>query len=151
MADLEQVRQLLAEHPDWSRRRLSQHLATLWNWRNPMGQLKDMAARTLLLKLERRGWIVLPPRRQVPSNRMRPKPMPTPQELVGESPLLANLGTLLPLEISEVSPAAGTHQRALFENLLRRLACSLARRLGSVPTGMRISAGTPLRVAKVCI
>ena len=120
VADLEQVRQLLAEHPDWSRRRLSQHLATLWNWRNPMGQLKDMAARTLLLKLERRGWIVLPPRRQVPSNRMRPKPMPTPQELVGESPLLANLGTLLPLEISEVSPAAGTHQRALFENLLRR-------------------------------
>ena len=98
--DLEQVRQLLAAHPDWSRRRLSQHLATLWNWRNPVGQLKDMAARTLLLKLEQRGWIVLPPRRQIPSNRMRHKRMPTPQELVGESPLLADLGTLLPLDIS---------------------------------------------------
>lgn len=119
-ADLEQVRQLLAEHPDWSRRRLSQHLATLWNWRNLVGQLKDMAARTLLLKLEQRGWIVLPPRRQVPSNRMRHKPMPTSPELVGESALRADLGTLLPLEISEVSTLAGTRQRALFEHLLHR-------------------------------
>jgi hypothetical protein len=120
VSDLEQVRQLLAEHPDWSRRRLSQHLATLWNWRNPVGQLKDMAARTLLLKLEQRGWIVLPARRQLPSNRMRPKPMPTPQELVWESPLRADLGTLLPLAISEVSTVAGTSPRALFENLLHR-------------------------------
>jgi hypothetical protein len=120
VADLEQVRQLLAEHPDWSRRRLSQHLATFWNWRNPVGQLKDMAARTLLLKLEQRGWIVLPARRQVPSNRMRHKRMQTPQELVLESPLLADLGTLLPLAISEVSTAAGTSPRALFESLLHR-------------------------------
>jgi hypothetical protein len=118
LTDLEQVRQLLAAHPDWSRRRLSQYLATLWNWRNPVGQLKDMAARTLLLKLEKRGWIALPPRRQVPSNRMRHKRMLTPQGLVAESPLLADLGTLLPLEISEVSTLAGTPQRALFENLL---------------------------------
>lgn len=120
LTDLEQVRQLLAAHPDCSRRRLSQHLATLWNWRNPVGQLKDMAARTLLLKLEQRGWITLPPRRQAPSNRMRHKRMLTPQVLVPESPLLADLVTLLPLEISEVSTAAGTSPRALFENLLHR-------------------------------
>ena len=118
--DLEQVRQLLAAHPDWSRRRLSQHLATLWNWRNPVGQLKDMAARTLLLKLEQRGWIALPPRRQVPSNRMRHKRMPNLPVLVPESPLLAELATLLPLGIREVSTPAGTHPRALFENLLHR-------------------------------
>jgi hypothetical protein len=118
--DLEQVRHLLAAHPDWSRRRLSQHLATLWNWRNPVGQLKDMAARTLLLKLAQRGWIALPPRRQVPSNRMRHKRMPASQVLISESPLLADLGRLLPLEIREVSTLAGTRQRALFENLLHR-------------------------------
>ena len=53
--ELAQVRALLAGHPDWSRRQISQHLARLWNWRNPAGQLKDMAARTLLLKLEGRG------------------------------------------------------------------------------------------------
>ncbi len=57
--EVEQVQRLLAEHPDWSRRRLSQELATLWNWRNGASQLKDMAARTLLLKFEQRGWIEL--------------------------------------------------------------------------------------------
>ncbi len=117
-ADLEQIRQLLAAHPDWSRRRLSQHLAQLWNWRNPAGQLKDMAARTLLLKLEQRGWIALPARRQVPSNRMRakqvsPLPVPLPRSLIQET-----LGRLLPLDIREVSGSAGTLGRALFENLL---------------------------------
>ena len=45
----------MGAHPDWSRYRLSRHLASLWDWRNPAGQLKDMAARTLLLKLEQRG------------------------------------------------------------------------------------------------
>ena len=67
--ELDQARNLLASHPDWSRRRLSQELATLWNWRNGAGQLKDMAARSLLLKLDKRGWIDLPPRRMVPVDR----------------------------------------------------------------------------------
>jgi hypothetical protein len=69
--DLEQIRQWLGEHPDWSRWRLSRELATRWDWRNGAGQLKDMAVRTLLVKLDQRGVITLPPRRQVPTNRMR--------------------------------------------------------------------------------
>jgi hypothetical protein len=51
LGEVQQVRQLLAEHPDWSRWRLSRELAALWNWRNGAGQLKDMAARTLLLSI----------------------------------------------------------------------------------------------------
>ena len=50
--ELAQVRSLLTENPEWSRYRLSGQLATLWDWRNLTGQLKDMAARTLLLKLK---------------------------------------------------------------------------------------------------
>ena len=46
------IRQLLQEHPDWSRWRLSKVLCQHWNWRNAAGQLKDMASRTLLLKLQ---------------------------------------------------------------------------------------------------
>ena len=118
VADLEQVRQLLVAHPDWSRRRLSQHLAMLWNWRNAVGQLKDMAARTLLLKLEQRGWITLPPRRQAPSNRMRHKPMPALAALVVEPPVAADLQTLLPLAIAEVSRLPD--RRAQFADLLHR-------------------------------
>lgn len=125
--ELAQVRQLLAEHPHWSRRRVSQHLATLWNWRNGAGQLKDMAARTLLLKLEQRGSIVLPPRRSVPTNRMRPRAAQAQLQMPGidaapsQIPIAQPLRTLLPLTLSECSQdrktAAG--QRALFNALLR--------------------------------
>ena len=60
-ADLDQIRTLQAMHPGWSRRQLSGALATAWDWRTAAGRLKDMAARTLLLKLERAGHIQLPP------------------------------------------------------------------------------------------
>jgi hypothetical protein len=57
---LEWIGQLIGEHPGWGRFRLSQHIAQQWNWRNAAGQLKDMAARSLLLKLEKRGLLQLP-------------------------------------------------------------------------------------------
>lgn len=69
--DLTQLRELIGQHPEWSRRRISQQLCVEWNWRNGAGQYKDMAARTLLVKLEKRGLIGLPRRRQIPTNRMR--------------------------------------------------------------------------------
>jgi hypothetical protein len=125
--ELEQIRQLLAEHPDWSRHRISQHLALQWDWRNGTGQLKDMAARTLLLKLERRGSIVLPPRRSVPPNRMRPA-QPQQMQMDGlelaapQTPIAETLGALLPLTLSECSQArkAAAGPRALFNALLRQ-------------------------------
>ena len=59
--DLTELRALIAQHPDWHRTALSRSLCELWNWRNGAGRLKDMAARTLLLKLQARGLIELPP------------------------------------------------------------------------------------------
>jgi hypothetical protein len=118
-AELEQVRQLLAAHPDWSRRQLSCRLATLWDWRNPAGQLKDMAARTLLLKLEQHGWISLPPRRRVPCNRMRQEQVPLTERPASASPITEPLNALLPLSLTEVS-RPGTTQRGLFEALLHQ-------------------------------
>ena len=117
--ELEQVRQLLATHPSWSRRQLSGQLALLWDWRNPAGQLKDMAARTLMLKLEQRGWIRLPSRRQVPCNRMRSPRPPLLERAVSEAPITEPLSALLPLTITEVS-WPGSAYRDLFEALLRQ-------------------------------
>jgi len=54
-ADLDQIRTLQTTHPGWSRRQVSVALATAWDWRTAAGRLKDMAARTLLGKLEARG------------------------------------------------------------------------------------------------
>ncbi len=62
--DIEFIKQLLADYPTWNRSRLSQELCEIWHWHRPDGQLKDMACRTLLLKLERAGHITLPPRQR---------------------------------------------------------------------------------------
>ena len=54
-ANLHSIRKLRAEHPQWSRRQLSDHLAQQWQWRNEAGRLKDMAVRTLLLNFSQAG------------------------------------------------------------------------------------------------
>lgn len=87
-AELEQIRELRREHPEWSRQQLSIHMAQLWQWHNGVGQLKDMATRTLLLKLQARGLIELPlPRhcRGNSSRRARP-PVATQPELLPTEP-----------------------------------------------------------------
>ncbi|MCX6925931.1 MAG: DUF4338 domain-containing protein [Verrucomicrobia bacterium] len=117
VTEVELIRQLLASHPDWSRRRLSEELAALWKWRNGASQLKDMAARTLLLKLEQRGWIRLPPRRRVPCNRMRQKQIAKPDLGPPQPPVTGSLAALLPLRIQECSQADKT-QRPVFDALL---------------------------------
>jgi hypothetical protein len=118
--ELEQVRRLLVTQPDWSRWRLSRELAQLWDWRTPRGQLKDMAARTLLLKLERRGTIALPARRRPSPNRMRHKRASAAELLPPAAPLVAPLAALTPLQVCEVSAAALAPQRAIFEAALHR-------------------------------
>ena len=117
-AELEQVRHLLSTHPEWSRWHLSRQLAEGWNWRTPRGQLKDMAARTLLLKLERRGMIALPACRRASPNRMRHKRPPVTEVLPPAAPLAAALATLTPLQLREVSGATHASQRAIFEAAL---------------------------------
>jgi len=100
---LESLRQWVAERADWSRWQLSRALAADWDWKNAAGQLKDMAARTLLLKLEQRQLIALPPRRQVPTNRMRQSQPGLPWD---QSPIEGELADLEPLALTEVSRQA---------------------------------------------
>lgn len=116
-ADLAQLKELLAAHPDWSRYRLSRELAQRWDWRTAAGQLKDMAARTLLLKLEQRGQIALPSRRRASPNRMRHKRPPAPAAGLDQEPLRQPLAGLQPLSWTEVSGGPAP-ERALFESLL---------------------------------
>jgi hypothetical protein len=125
-AEIEQVRAIIAEHGQWSRRRISEHLARLWDWRSASGQLKDMAARTLLLKLEGRGWITLPARRRVPSNRMKRKAR-MQAEVTGElfveergAAVCCAFPELLPLSIEEISRERHAGKQAEFSRLLER-------------------------------
>jgi len=61
--DIRLVRWLIQANPSQNRTQLSKQLCLLWNWRAANGQIKDMACRTFLLKLEQRGHITLPKRR----------------------------------------------------------------------------------------
>lgn len=63
-AEVNEIRFLLSNHPEWNRSRLSRELCRSWNWQHPDGQIKDMACRELLRKLETRGLIKLPPRQR---------------------------------------------------------------------------------------
>jgi hypothetical protein len=103
---LAQVQALIGQNRGWSRYRLSRELARFWDWRTPQGQLKDMAARTLLLKLQEQGWIDLPARRMSSPTRSGRAPAGGPC-LLEAAPIESVLRELLPLRLQEVSQSQG--------------------------------------------
>lgn len=114
--DIGLVRHWLATEPGWNRSRLSRELCERWNWRNDAGRLKDMACRTLLLKLERRGLIRLPARQGPSPNALRNRQR---VELVHEScPITGALSALQPLRIEVLGE--GHPDLGLFGFLLQR-------------------------------
>lgn len=113
--DLALIRDWLAAHPSAHRTRLSRELCAAWNWRNAAGRLKDMACRTLLLKLEARGLIRLPPRRSASVNGLRNQPR---AEVPHDQSLLE--GPLEKLRPLRVEPLASPAEQALFQCLLQR-------------------------------
>jgi Domain of unknown function (DUF4338) len=123
VADLEYIRALRIEYSQWSRQRLSEHLVQHWQWRNEAGRLKDMATRTLLLKLQARNLIDLPPSLRRGGNNQR-RALPPPDfeaqpELFGAMPasIVGSLSAIGPVRLS-----------ALEDRLQRRRATELLRR-----------------------
>ena len=117
---LAEIRALLAEHPSFSRYQLSRQLARQWNWRTATGQLKDMAARTLLLKLREQGWIDLPEPRMKSPTRSGRRPQGVQEQRLNESRLEGWLGSVAPLWIEEVSQLGRHWRRAQLEACLER-------------------------------
>lgn len=72
-ADIACIRKQIAEHPQWHRTRLSREICAAWAWQDETGRPKDMACRTMLLKLERRGLLTLPQQRRASVNHSRGK------------------------------------------------------------------------------
>ena len=114
--DVELIRDWLQAHPHSNRTRLSRELCLAWNWRNDAGQLKDMAARALLLKLEARSHIRLPPRRTASVNGLRNRDLdPIDHD---QSPIAGPLQSLWPVRVEPVIET--TAQARLFQFLLQR-------------------------------
>jgi hypothetical protein len=130
-AELDWLRGALATHRDWSRKRLARELCHRWQWRTPQGRLKDFAARSLLLKLEARGWLRLPPLREqyrtrrweltAPSNPVPPVAVRIEQSLASLQPLRWSLALAGSLEEGRLHEHLREHHylglRVVGENL----------------------------------
>lgn len=103
-AEVGLIRGLLSEHGDWHRTQLSRELCRRWDWFNAAGQPKDMACRSLLLKLEARGWIRLPARRSASVNGHRHRSAPVVEHV--QHPIEDPLRDLLPVDIRVVESAS---------------------------------------------
>jgi len=116
--DVEWLRSVLASHPEWSRKRLARELCQRWQWRTYRGRLKDFAARSLLLKLQARGLLALPPlREQYRTRRWDPAP-PSTSPLAAVAGIEQSLTGLQPLTWSLA--AAGSLEEARLHDYLRR-------------------------------
>jgi hypothetical protein len=108
--ELAVVRATIAAHAAAGRSQIARVLCVAWDWRQPTGQLKEYACRDLLLRLEERGYVMLPPRLRAPDGpsrqgRLVPRPPPGPPRT------RADLGTLV---VRPVAPA----ERPLWKSLL---------------------------------
>jgi len=113
-ADIELIRFLMVTNPTWGRTLLSVELCRRWNWCNAQGRLKDMAARTLLLKLERAGHIQLPPSQRTSPDASRTRHIPAAP--APSEPIHATLRDLRPLLVNIVAP--GSDDARMFDGLL---------------------------------
>lgn len=113
-SDLAVIRQIISTHPDRSRRFVSQEVCRIWNWRQTNGTLKDMVCRSLLLLLESKGLIKLPPRKSNPPNPLanRKKPL---RITVDEAAAECFLNELCPINLKQVRRTA---QEKLFNSLI---------------------------------
>ena len=115
--ELDWIGELMNAHPQWGRWHLSIHIAQQWNWRNGAGQLKDMAARSLLLKLERRGLLLLPPRQRSGAGNHRARKAEPELDLFSQVPISPSLAELLPLRVLLVE---GVEPRRVMSRLLQQ-------------------------------
>jgi SRSO17 transposase len=80
-ADVQVVRQLLAEQRGAGRWALARALCQHWQWRAPNGRWKTRSALAVLTELERAGWIVLPLPSAASVHLQDPGPAPRPEPL----------------------------------------------------------------------
>ncbi len=107
--ELTQLQTWIDQRHGQSRRALSVGLAKLWDWRNHRGQLRDMAVRLLLNRLEQRVGLRLPAR-QNRGGRRQARPS-SQGALTPSGPITQPLGQLQPVSVHLVGPRQGERAR----------------------------------------
>jgi hypothetical protein len=113
LREINEIREILIAYRDRSRRFISAEICRRWGWKQANGVLKDMICRGLLLQLEARGFIELPPRKKNPLNPLSRHQKPEIVE-VDQTPRVGKLSDLRPIELVVV-------RRTPLERLYRSL------------------------------
>ena len=114
--DIAFIQKVIAEHHAQGRTAISRLICQAWNWRQVNGQLKDMVCRGLLLILERKQLISLPPRIKGNNNSLRHQ---TPQATmaVSQHPLMGQVKDFTPIELRQVRRSP---EERLFNSLIQQ-------------------------------
>ena len=114
-ADLGSIQATINEHWDKGRTSISNILCQKWNWVQPNGQLKDMACREVLLTLNRKGLLKLPPRQNSAYNEKRNRFIPIIE--IDQTPIDCKLSNLPPVELKLVR---NTKLEPLYNSLIQQ-------------------------------
>jgi hypothetical protein len=114
--ELQLIRRLIAENPDWSRFQISKNVCQTLQWLKPDGGLKDMSCRVALLRMQANGLIQLPPPRNC-GRGGRPCRISFSERTLPESPLTLPVHQLPPLRLS---PVESRKQSQLWNEYIHR-------------------------------
>jgi hypothetical protein len=112
--DIETIQATVNKNWDKGRTPISKILCQKWNWVQPNGRLKDMACREVLLTLNRKGLLKLPPRQNSAYNEKRNRSIPLVD--VDQSLVNCKLAHLPPVELKMVR---GTDVEPLYNSLVQ--------------------------------
>jgi len=112
-SDLAVVRQIIGAYPDGSRRFISKEVCKAWEWRQANGTFKDMVCRSLLLLLQSKGLITLPPPKCKLPNPLANRKKPI-RVAVDQTPIECAINELYPIHLKQV-------RRTRFEKLFNSL------------------------------
>jgi len=99
--DIAFIEKVIAEYYAEGRTAISRRICHAWDWRQANGQLKDMVCRSLLLILERKQYIVLPPRIKDNNNSGR-RLCPQVTVETNQQPITGQVKDLMPIELRQV-------------------------------------------------
>jgi hypothetical protein len=112
--DLVEIQAVVDLNPTWSRWRIADELVRRWDWRNATGRLKDMSCRRMLARLEMKGLVRLPIRRQQPGRRTS-RIMPSLTSM-DQSVIAVPLSVIQPITLEVIR--YGTDPAKVFDALL---------------------------------
>ena len=112
-SDVKKIQDTIHEHWAKGRKGISWVLCQQWEWRQPNGKLKDMACREILLTLNRKGLITLPPPLHDGNNHKRNKSIPKIH--IDQTPLTQKLSALPQVQLKMVR---GTESESIYNSLV---------------------------------